>query len=183
MAAACQIWSRYATALRSMTVWCWWYSGPVVMGNVGDTSVSSCRFHAYETQQLSSIWMTVTDATPVYHLCSGHGGVTLNSPRWKIRFFRHGLFPDYLQQFAGKLLLGDRLAKKGTTWKNRIKARGSHLPVAGRLATHRSNTTTVLENTYFTFFSKNSKISKNVTFYIFFEMTSKSCKKKSLAKV
>jgi len=38
--------------------------GPVVMGNVGDNSVSSCRLHAVETQQLSYVSMAVANATP-----------------------------------------------------------------------------------------------------------------------
>jgi len=36
--------------------------GPVVVGNVGDNSVSSYRQHAPETQQLA-------DATPICNLC------------------------------------------------------------------------------------------------------------------
>ena len=36
--------------------------GPVVVGNVGDNRVSSCRLHASETQQLA-------DATPICYLC------------------------------------------------------------------------------------------------------------------
>ena len=36
--------------------------GPVVVGNVGDNRVSSCRPHASETQQLA-------DATPICYLC------------------------------------------------------------------------------------------------------------------
>jgi len=35
---------------------------PVVVGNVGDNSVSSHRLHASETQQLA-------DATPICYLC------------------------------------------------------------------------------------------------------------------
>jgi len=38
------------------------YTGPVVVGNVGDNSVSRYRLNASETQQLA-------DATPICHLC------------------------------------------------------------------------------------------------------------------
>jgi len=51
-----------AVSLRSVPAWRWWYIGPVVMSNVGDNSVSSCRLHASETQQLSYIPMA--DVTP-----------------------------------------------------------------------------------------------------------------------
>jgi len=41
------------------------------------------------------------------------------------------------------------------------------MPVAGRLATLRSNTTTVLENTYFTFFKKFKDFKKRYFLHFF----------------
>ena len=32
---------QVAMLLRSMQAWCWWYIGPVVLGNLVDNSVSS----------------------------------------------------------------------------------------------------------------------------------------------
>jgi len=56
------------------------YTGPVVVGNVGDNSVSIYRLHASETQQLA-------DATPIcylYGVSSGQpstsDGRTCNTP-------------------------------------------------------------------------------------------------------
>jgi len=54
--------SKNSTLLCSVPTWCWWYIGPVVVGNVGDNSVSSCRQDASETQQLA-------DASPICYLC------------------------------------------------------------------------------------------------------------------
>ena len=42
-----------ATSLRFTPAWRWWYTGPVVVGNVGDNSLSSYLVHASETQQLA----------------------------------------------------------------------------------------------------------------------------------
>jgi len=50
-----------ATSLRCVPAWRWWYIGPVVVGNVGDNSVSSYRLHVSETQQLA-------DATSICYL-------------------------------------------------------------------------------------------------------------------
>jgi len=53
-----------ATSLRSVPAWRLWlaYIGPVVVGNIGDNSVSSYRLHVSETQQLS--YVQTADATP-----------------------------------------------------------------------------------------------------------------------
>jgi len=71
-------------SLRSVPAWRWWYSGPVVVGNVGDNSVSSYRLYASETQQLSY----VADATPICYLRGGargkpstRHGPTCNTPQ------------------------------------------------------------------------------------------------------
>jgi len=58
-----------ATSLRSEPARRGWYIGPVVVGNVGDKSVSSCRLQASETQHLSCFQMAVTDATPICYMC------------------------------------------------------------------------------------------------------------------
>ena len=44
-----------AMSHRSMPAWRRWYTGPVVVGNVGDGSVSSYRLRASEIQQLSYV--------------------------------------------------------------------------------------------------------------------------------
>ena len=69
-----------ATSLGSVPAWRWLYIGPVVVGNVGDNSVSSYRLHVSETQQLA-------DATPIRYLCgvargqpSTNDGPTCNTP-------------------------------------------------------------------------------------------------------
>jgi len=48
-------------SLSYVPAWRWWYIRPVVVGNVGDNSVSSYRLHASETQQL-------TDAMPICYM-------------------------------------------------------------------------------------------------------------------
>jgi len=68
-----------AKSLRCVPAWRWWYIGPVVVGNVGDNSVSSYRLHVSETQQLA-------DATPICYLCGVARGQpsTNNGPTCKI---------------------------------------------------------------------------------------------------
>ena len=57
------------TSLRFVSAWRRWYIWPVVLGNVGDNSVSSYGLqfflHASETQQLSYF----ADATSICYLC------------------------------------------------------------------------------------------------------------------
>ena len=66
-----------ARSLRSVPAWRWWYIGPVIMGNVGDNSVSSYRLHASETQQLSYL----ADATRIIYLCGVSIGTAVN--QWR----------------------------------------------------------------------------------------------------
>ena len=51
--------------VRTLPAWSWWYIGPVVVGNVGDNSVSGYRLHASETEQ----W---DDATHICYLWQVH---------------------------------------------------------------------------------------------------------------
>jgi len=76
----CRQISNKQNTSRCVPAWRWWCIGPVVVGNVGDNSVSSCRLHASETQQLA-------DATPICYLCgvarrqpSTNDGPTCNNP-------------------------------------------------------------------------------------------------------
>ena len=58
--------TQAATSLRSTPAWRWWHIGPVIVGNVGDNSVSN-RLHVSEFWNTTAV--NVADATPICNLC------------------------------------------------------------------------------------------------------------------
>ena len=63
--------NRHVASLRAGSTLIIYWAGQVVVGNVGDSSVSSYRLHAFETQHLSYVPMAeaVADATPICYVC------------------------------------------------------------------------------------------------------------------
>ena len=76
--------TQFATSLRSVPAWHWWYIGPIVVGNVGDTGVSSYRLLASETPHPSVICVELLWGSR--HPVTGRLAIHSNNTTVKFRF-------------------------------------------------------------------------------------------------